>query len=139
MAPLALVLLYVPCGKLAPGAFRTPPHYDGRRKRSCVLAVSVLVGEFQAAAEESHLAGLAEDPVMKICRVSPRRNVHNHGGAGLPAFFVAFAYPVCDRSAVWRIAEHAIPPQSCFRPSSSGVKCFAHLALLSVLAGSSSK
>lgn len=65
MAPLALVLLYVPCGKLAPGAFRTPPHYDGRRKRSCVLAVSVLVGEFQAAAEESHLAGLAEDPVVK--------------------------------------------------------------------------
>lgn len=96
MAPLALVLLSMPCGKLAPGSFRTPPHYDGGRKRSCVLAVPVLVGEFQAAAEESHLAGLAEDPVVKICRVSSRRNEHNHGSAGLPAFFVALAHPVGD-------------------------------------------
>ena len=49
---------------------------------------------------EGFLAGLAEDPVVKICRVSPRRNEHNHGGAGLPAFFVAFAYPVCDLSLI---------------------------------------
>ena len=47
MAPLALVLLYVPCGKLAPGAFRTPPHYDAEGNGAASSPFPVLVGEFQ--------------------------------------------------------------------------------------------
>ena len=81
-------------------------HNYHRRERCALLALI----EVQAPANEADFPGLVVDELVKIIRVCPGRNEHNHEGVRFPGFLVALANPCGNLSPVWWIAEHFCPP-----------------------------
>ena len=63
----------------------------------------------QTATDEAQL-GFVVDVVVKVRRVCPCRDEHDHQRVGLAAFLVTFLDPCADGSAVGRIAEYFLPP-----------------------------
>lgn len=78
------------------------------------------------------------DIFVEVSGVRPCRNQQDHDGA-VPTLVVAFLYPLADVLAIGRVAENHMPPQDCFRPSSSGVKNTLHFAVSGKAQGSNVK